>query len=143
MNQAQIRYLRFKLQKGLLSKEQQPKSDDMGEISSFLKKLEKIESPPETIIRATGILKVLKKIRKLDEIPRDDDFEIKGRAARLHEKWSSQEVLPLVIDPTTSKSESSTPPTRSRNRESRAVGSGHKIASSSPSNTGKSQISFQ
>jgi len=143
MNQAQIRYLRFKLQNGLLSKEHPPKSDDMGEMSSFLKKLEKIESPPETVIRATKVLKVLKKINKLNELPGDDEFEIKGRAARLLEKWSSQEVLSLVIDPTTSKSESSPPPTRSRNMKSRAVGSGQKIASSSPSNTGKSQISFQ
>jgi hypothetical protein len=38
-------------------------------------------------MRTTSVYKLLKKIKNLDEIPRDNRFSFKERAAKLLEKW--------------------------------------------------------
>jgi hypothetical protein len=58
-------------------------------MSFYLRKLEEIESPSETAIRATRIPKVLKEINKLGEIPREGKFHIKEQAVSLLERWNT------------------------------------------------------
>ena len=79
--------MRHKLQEGLLSKRQLPKSEDMGELSSYLKMLERLENPSIKAILAVKIPKLLKKIGRLAEIPSDDEFHFKERAMSLYGKW--------------------------------------------------------
>ena len=73
----------------------------MSAMSSFLKKLEGIENPPETVVRATRILRVLKEIKRLVKIPRDGEFHIKERATSLLEKWNAT-LVPMEQPDTTS-----------------------------------------
>ena len=61
----------------------------MKAMSSYLKKLEKMATPSRSAVRATSIHKLLKKIKNLDEIPRDDKFSFKERAAKVLEKWKA------------------------------------------------------
>ena len=103
--QATIRFLRHKLQKGLLTRGKKLKVEDMIDMSSFLEKLEETDIPSKTIIRATRIPRLLKEIKKLQEIPNQDEFDIKGRAGSLLEKWEAAlNFVPLVIDLTESGS---------------------------------------
>ena len=68
-------------------------------MSTYLRKLEHIGDPPRSILRATRITKLLKKITNLDDIPRDSKFSFKERAVRLLEKWRTNVEKE---DPTTS-----------------------------------------
>ncbi|KAH7378947.1 hypothetical protein BKA64DRAFT_765897 [Cadophora sp. MPI-SDFR-AT-0126] len=87
--EAQLRFLRHKLQKGFLPIAGQPKADEMKTMSAYLKKLEHIGDPPQSILRATRITKLLKKITNLDEIPRNGKYSFKDRATALLEKWGT------------------------------------------------------
>jgi hypothetical protein len=98
-NKAQLRFLRYKLQTGLLPTVGQPKADEMKVMSAYLRKLEHIGDPPRSILRATRTTKLLKKITNLDEIPRDSKFSFKERAVVLLEKWRTNVEKE---DPTTS-----------------------------------------
>ncbi|KAH6704165.1 hypothetical protein BKA61DRAFT_739957 [Leptodontidium sp. MPI-SDFR-AT-0119] len=86
---AQLRFLRHKLQKGFLPTTGQPEADEMKTMSAYLKKLEQIRDPPQSILRATRITKLLKKITNLDEIPRNGKYSFKDRATTLLEKWGT------------------------------------------------------
>ncbi|KAF4587862.1 PWWP domain-containing protein [Ophiocordyceps camponoti-floridani] len=84
----EVLYLRHKLQRGLLTREQQPREDEMKTMSDFVTVLENMVDLEVSIIRATKINKVLKAILKLDSIPREEDFEFKKRSQSLLDKWN-------------------------------------------------------
>ncbi|EGY22752.1 PWWP domain-containing protein [Verticillium dahliae VdLs.17] len=72
----EVLFLRHKLQKGLLTREQIPqggRDEDDVRVS---------------IIRATKINKVLKAILKLDSIPKEAEFNFKSRSQALLDKWT-------------------------------------------------------
>ncbi|UKZ62249.1 uncharacterized protein TrAtP1_003502 [Trichoderma atroviride] len=84
----EIMYLRHKLQRGLLTREQQPREDEMEAMSSFITILENFQDLDVSIIRGTKINKVFKAILKLDSIPREEDFNFKKRSQALLDKWN-------------------------------------------------------
>jgi hypothetical protein len=55
---------------------------------AYLKKVKEFKSPSPSVIRATKINKVLKRIRKLGEILGDSKFYFKEQAASLLRKWA-------------------------------------------------------
>jgi hypothetical protein len=57
-------------------------------MSAYLKMVKEFKSPSPSVIRATKINKVLKRIRRLGEIPGDSKFHFKERAASLLGKWA-------------------------------------------------------
>ncbi|KAH7309374.1 hypothetical protein BKA65DRAFT_485469 [Rhexocercosporidium sp. MPI-PUGE-AT-0058] len=87
--ETRFRFLRHKLQKGFLPEVGRPEADDMKDMSAYLRKLERMRDPPGSVLRITRIAKLLKRIKNLDEIPRDDQYSFKKRAARLLEKWAT------------------------------------------------------
>lgn len=80
--------MRHKLQKGLLTRDQRPKEEEMKQMSEFITKLEGYSELEVSIIRATKINKVLKAILKLDEIPKEAEFKFKDRSSELLGKWN-------------------------------------------------------
>lgn len=96
----EILFLRYKLQKGMLTKDKEPKEEDMGQMSGFISKLEGYPDLECSMIRATKIHKVLKHILKLPEIPKDGEFQIRNRSKALLEVWGK--VLESAEKPTIS-----------------------------------------
>ncbi|KAM9882650.1 PWWP domain-containing protein [Verticillium dahliae] len=86
--QREVLFLRHKLQKGLLTREQIPKEDEMKMMSEYISKLESFPDLEVSIIRATKINKVLKAILKLDSIPKEAEFNFKSRSQALLDKWT-------------------------------------------------------
>ena len=86
--QKEVLFLRHKLQRGLLTRDQEPKEDEMKGMSDFITKLEGFPDLEVSIIRSTKINKVLKAILKLDNIPKGDEFNFKTRSQALLEKWN-------------------------------------------------------
>lgn len=84
----EVLFLRHKLQKGLLTRDQQPKEEEMKMMSDYLTKLEGFPDLETEIIRTTKINKVLKAMLKLDQIPKEEEFEFKPRSQVLLEKWN-------------------------------------------------------
>ena len=80
--------MRHKLQKGLLTRDQEPKEEEMKQMSEFVTKLEGYADLEVSIIRATKINKVLKAILKLNTIPKEDEFQFKPRSTALLDKWN-------------------------------------------------------
>ena len=85
----QVLYLRHRLQKGFLSRDQAPKDEDMTNMSEYLKQLEAHDDLEGEVIKKTKVHKVLKAIMKLDSIPKEEDFEFKKRCGELLGKWSN------------------------------------------------------
>ncbi|KAI1345117.1 hypothetical protein F5Y15DRAFT_410795 [Xylariaceae sp. FL0016] len=85
----EILFLRHRLQKGLLLRDQAPKAEEMQSMSEFLAKLETFPDLEVSIIRVTKINKVLKAILKLETIPREDEFKFKPRSQALLDKWNA------------------------------------------------------
>ncbi|RMZ85087.1 hypothetical protein DV738_g103, partial [Chaetothyriales sp. CBS 135597] len=83
----EVLFLRHKLQKGFLSRDQAPQEEDMPHMSGYIKKLENYQDLEATIIRATKINKVLKALLKLNTIPRDEEFDFRKRSVELLGKW--------------------------------------------------------
>jgi hypothetical protein len=83
-----VLFLRHKLQKGLLTKDQEPKEEEMKLMSDYVTKLEGFPDLEVSIIRATKINKVLKAILKLENIPKEDEFKFKPRSQALLDKWN-------------------------------------------------------
>jgi hypothetical protein len=83
-----VLFLRHKLQKGLLTRDQEPKEDEMKLMSDYITKLEAFPDLEVSIIRSTKINKVLKAILKLDSIPKEDEFQFKPRSQSLLDKWN-------------------------------------------------------
>lgn len=84
----EILFLRHKLQKGLLTRDQDPKEDEMKQMSEYISKLEAYAELEVSIIRATKINKVLKAILKLGSIPKEEEFMFKPRSQSLLDKWN-------------------------------------------------------
>ncbi|ROV99946.1 hypothetical protein VMCG_06215 [Cytospora schulzeri] len=84
----EVLFLRHKLQKGLLTRDQQPKEDEMKVMSDYLVKLEQFPDLETEIIRATKINKVLKAMLKLETIPKEEEFNFKPRSQVLLDKWT-------------------------------------------------------
>ncbi|KAL2824465.1 hypothetical protein BDW59DRAFT_85208 [Aspergillus cavernicola] len=85
----EVLFVRHRLQKGFISRDQPPKEDEMSQMSSYLTKLEKIEDLEVSIIRETKIHKVLRMIIKLPSIPRDEEFQFRKRALDILSKWKN------------------------------------------------------
>lgn len=84
----EILFLRHKLQKGLLTKGQDPKEEEMKQMSEYVGKLEGYSDLEVSIIRATKINKVLKAILKLSTIPKEEEYNFKTRSQTLLDKWN-------------------------------------------------------
>jgi len=101
----EILFLRHKLQKGLLTRDQDPKEEEMKQMSEFISKLEGYADLEVSIIRATKINKVLKAILKLNTIPKEEDFQFKPRSQTLLDKWNkllaSEQGTPVAAPATT------------------------------------------
>ncbi|KAI9845836.1 MAG: hypothetical protein M1837_004516 [Sclerophora amabilis] len=86
--QKSILFLRHKLQKGFLTRDQTPREEEMKTMSDYIGKLESYADLEVSIIRATKINKVLKAVMKLSSIPRDDEFSFKQRSHDLLQTWN-------------------------------------------------------
>lgn len=84
-----VLFLRHKLQKGFISRESPPAEDEMASMASYFDKLEKHTDLEVSIIRSTKINKVLKMIVKLNQIPKDETFNIRGRAMNILSSWKT------------------------------------------------------
>ncbi|RGP75436.1 pwwp domain-containing 3 [Fusarium longipes] len=84
----EVLYLRHKLQRGLLTRDQQPQESEMEQMSEYVTMLENLKDLEVSIIRGTKINKVLKAILKLESIPREDEFNFKDRSQVLLDKWN-------------------------------------------------------
>lgn len=84
----EVLFLRHKLQKGLLTRDQQPKEDEMKVMSDYLVKLEQFPDLETNIIKHTKINKVLKAMLKLETIPKEEEFNFKPRSQVLLDKWT-------------------------------------------------------
>ncbi|KAK3675844.1 hypothetical protein LTR78_004485 [Recurvomyces mirabilis] len=85
-----ILYLRHRLQKGFLARDQAPQEAEMSTMAEFLSQLETYADLEPAIIRTTKIHKVLKAIVKLSSIPRDEEFSFKKRSAAMLEVWNKK-----------------------------------------------------
>ncbi|KAH3989412.1 hypothetical protein HBI56_093920 [Parastagonospora nodorum] len=83
----QILYLRHRLQKGFLSRDQAPKDEDMANMSDYLKQLELHDDLEAEVIKKTKVHKVLKAIIKLNSIPKEEEYSFKQRSGELLTKW--------------------------------------------------------
>lgn len=84
-----VLFLRHKLQKGFISRDQPPKEDEMATMGTYFEKLEKHSDLEVSIIRSTKINKVLKMIVKLNSIPRDEEFKFRERAINILSNWKN------------------------------------------------------
>lgn len=91
----QVLYLRHRLQKGFLSRDQAPKDEDMANMSDYLKQLEAHEDLEAEVIKKTKVHKVLKAIIKLNSIPKEEEYAFKQRSNDLLTKWGGA----LAADP--------------------------------------------
>ncbi|ODH45204.1 hypothetical protein ACO22_00317 [Paracoccidioides brasiliensis] len=99
----EVLYLRHKLQKGFLTRDQTPKEDEMENMSNYIQKLESYADLEVSIIRTTKINKVLKAIIKLNSIPKDEEFNFRGRSINILNKWKT--LLDSDIPPSTREKE--------------------------------------
>ncbi|KAL1635556.1 hypothetical protein SLS56_001608 [Neofusicoccum ribis] len=83
-----ILYLRHRLQKGFLTRDQTPKEEEMQQMAEYFTQLESHQDLEEKIIKETKINKVLKAIIKLDSIPKEEDYSFKKRSGDLLNAWS-------------------------------------------------------
>ena len=90
VRQKEVLFLRHKLQKGFLSRDQEPAEAEMPAMANYIKKLEaysgELEGP---IIRETKINKVLKGIVKLNTIPKDEEYHFRERSVKLLAEWNT------------------------------------------------------
>ncbi|KAF1946205.1 PWWP domain-containing protein [Clathrospora elynae] len=111
----QILYLRHRMQKGFLSRDQAPKDEDMANMSEYLKQLEAHEDLEATVIKNTKVHKVLRAIIKLDSIPQEDVFGFKKRSNDLLSKWSgalASDIEPVAANGVKHEDEEKTPPAK-------------------------------
>ncbi|KIX02242.1 uncharacterized protein Z518_08181 [Rhinocladiella mackenziei CBS 650.93] len=108
----EVLFLRHRLQKGFLSREQAPQEEEMPQMSTFIKKLEGYADLEVSIIRNTKINKVLKALIKLNTIPRDEEFQFRKRSVELLSQWNK--ILgaePADAEPSGDKEEKASPTT--------------------------------
>lgn len=85
-----ILYLRHRLQKGFLTRDQEPQEAEMTTMADFFSQLEGYENLEASIIRATKVHKVLKAIVKLSSIPKDEEYNFKKRSTAMLEAWNKR-----------------------------------------------------
>ena len=85
-----ILYLRHRLQKGFLSRDQAPQESEMAAMADLFTQLEAYENLEPFIIRKTKIHKVLKAIVKLASVPKDDEYNFKKRSSAMLEVWNKR-----------------------------------------------------
>jgi hypothetical protein len=85
-----VLYLRHRLQKGFLSRDQAPQEQEMAAMADFFSQLEAYENLEPSIIRSTKVHKVLKAIVKLSSIPKDELYNFKKRSAAMLEVWNKR-----------------------------------------------------
>ena len=90
MREKAVLYLRHRLQKGFLSRDQAPQESEMTAMAEFFTQLENYDTLEPSIIRATKIHKVLKAIVKLATIPRDEELNFKKRSGALLDLWNKR-----------------------------------------------------
>nr|POF19923.1 pwwp domain-containing protein 3 [Quercus suber] len=81
-------YLRHRLQKGFLTRDQAPLEGEMSAMADFFNQLENYENLEASILKKTKLHKVLKGIVKLSSIPKDDVYNFKKRSAAMLEIWN-------------------------------------------------------
>jgi hypothetical protein len=94
-----VLYLRHRLQKGFLSRDQAPKDEDMANMSDHIKQLEAHEDLEAEVIKKTKVHKVLKAIIKLNSIPKEEEYHFKQRSTDLLTKWGG--ALAADLEPAT------------------------------------------
>jgi hypothetical protein len=94
-----VLYLRHRLQKGFLSRDQAPKDEDMANMSDHIKQLEAHEDLEAEVIKKTKVHKVLKAIIKLNSIPKEEEYHFKQRSNDLLTKWGG--ALAADLEPAT------------------------------------------
>ncbi|THW48895.1 hypothetical protein D6D21_02704 [Aureobasidium pullulans] len=82
-----VLYLRHRLQKGFLMRDQTPKEEEMSTMHDFFNQLEGYQNLEPAIIRGTKIYKVLRGILKLSSIPKEDEYQFKKRSNDLLASW--------------------------------------------------------
>lgn len=70
-----------------MSREVEPKEEEMSAMADFFTQLEGYADLEATIIRTTKIHKVLKAIVKLQNIPKEDEYNFKERSSTLLTAW--------------------------------------------------------
>jgi hypothetical protein len=83
-----VLYLRHKLQKGFLSRDQAPKEEEMADMDDYFHQLVAMGDLEANMIRSTKINKVLKAILKLDNIPKNDQYKFTDRSTTLLAEWN-------------------------------------------------------
>ncbi|KAK3381192.1 hypothetical protein B0H63DRAFT_560920 [Podospora didyma] len=84
----QALFLRYKLQKILLSRDQPPSAQDLRLASDYFTSLEGLQTLDAKIFRRTKIHKVTKAVLKLNAAHlQDDEFNLKSRSQALLDKW--------------------------------------------------------
>jgi hypothetical protein len=83
-----VLYLRHRLQKGFLMRDQAPKEDEMSSMNDFFNQIEGFSNLEPAIIRGTKIYKVLRGIIKLSSIPKEEEFQFKKRSNDLLALWN-------------------------------------------------------
>lgn len=96
--QSTVLFLRHKLQKGFLSRDQAPQENEMATMSNFISKLENYGDLEVSIIRSTKINKVLKALIKLNTIPKDEEFNFKSRSVELLGRWNKALGAESTVD---------------------------------------------
>jgi hypothetical protein len=84
-----VLYLRHRLQKGFLARDQAPKEEEMANMNDYLKQLEDTKNLEAETIRKTKVHKVLKAIVKLESIPKEEEYNFKSRSQALLQQWST------------------------------------------------------
>lgn len=82
-----VLYLRHRLQKGFLMRDQTPKEEEMSTMHDFFNQLEGYQNLEPAIIRGTKIYKVLRGILKLSSIPKEEEYQFKKRSNDLLASW--------------------------------------------------------
>ena len=83
-----VLYLRHKLQKGFLTRDQEPKAEEMDLMNEQFKQLEAIDTIDGDVIKKTKINKVLKAIIRLTSIPKEEIHEFKRRSTDLLQDYN-------------------------------------------------------
>lgn len=86
--QKEVLYLRYKLQRGLLSKDAPPKAEEMKSMAEYISMLENMPKLEAVVIKETRIYKVMKQIIKLSNIPHEEEYQFKSRSQKLLDGWN-------------------------------------------------------
>ena len=123
-----VLYLRHRLQKGFLSRDQAPQEGEMAAMADFFGQLEAYENLEPSIIRATKVHKVLKAIVKLSSIPKDEEYNFKKRSATMLEVWNKRMEADGDVAPPSATELKSAGPLENTKEENAPKANGEKAA---------------